>query len=72
MDDLRLLSARKALMRVWKKTYNCNGAIMEITSKSGDVVHVIQLQGDHRGVVRRHLIDEGICRSSIIVVHGFQ
>ena len=62
-SDLNL----KLILKTWKKSFTCNGAIVD------DEEHgkVIQLQGDQRTNVRDFLINEEINRKEDIVVHGF-
>ena len=54
-------------LKTWKKSFTCNGAIVE------DEEHgkIIQLQGDQRTNVRDFLVNEEINRKEDIVVHGF-
>ena len=62
-SDLNL----KRILKAWKKSFTCNGAIVD------DDEHgkVIQLQGDQRMNVRDFLVAEEINRKEDIVVHGF-
>jgi hypothetical protein len=55
------------ILKTWKKSFTCNGAIVE------DEEHgkIIQLQGDQRTNVRDFLVNEEINRKEDIVVHGF-
>lgn len=57
----------KLILKTWKKSFTCNGAIVE------DEEHgkIIQLQGDQRTNVRDFLVNEEINRKEDIVVHGF-
>lgn len=62
-EDLNL----KLILKTWKKSFTCNGAIVN------DEEHgkVIQLQGDQRENVRDFLVSEEIIGKDDIVVHGF-
>lgn len=62
-SDLNL----KLILKVWKKSFTCNGAIVD------DEEHgkVIQLQGDQRENVRHFLESEEIIGKDDIVMHGF-
>lgn len=57
----------KLILKTWKRSFTCNGAIVE------DEEHgkIIQLQGDQRTNVRDFLVNEEINRKEDIVVHGF-
>ena len=62
-SDLNL----KLILKTWKKSFTCNGAIVD------DEEHgkIIQLQGDKRIDVRDFLVSEEINRKEDVVVHGF-
>ena len=62
-SDLNL----KLILKTWKKSFTCNGAIVD------DEEHgkIIQLQGDQRTNVRDFLVNEEINRKEDIIVHGF-
>jgi len=62
-SDLNL----KAILKALKKTLNCNGAIIE----DEDLGNIIQLQGDHRTIVRDFLVEQEICLPTDIIIHGF-
>ncbi|KAK8818479.1 hypothetical protein WA577_003782 [Blastocystis sp. JDR] len=57
----------KLILKTWKKSFTCNGAIVD------DEEHgkIIQLQGDQRTNVRDFLVNEEINRKEDIIVHGF-
>ena len=57
----------KKLVRHFKKTWNCNGAVIQ----SDEWGQVIQVQGDIRKAVAKFLIEEGIARKEEIKIHGF-
>ncbi len=57
----------KKILKAFKKSFKCNGAILEdpLLGK------VIQLQGDQRTNVRDFLVDQEICLATDIIMHGF-
>ena len=57
----------KLILKTWKRSFTCNGAIVE----DEEVGKIIQLQGDQRTNVRDFLVNEQINRKEDIVVHGF-
>eukprot|EP00743_Colponemidia_sp_Colp-15_P000992 GILK01001096.1.p1 GENE.GILK01001096.1~~GILK01001096.1.p1 ORF type:complete len:120 (-),score=20.42 GILK01001096.1:167-493(-) len=57
----------KKLLRAFKKSFNCNGTIVE----DEELGHVIQLQGDQRKNVADFLIAEGIVDKNNVKIHGF-
>jgi|TARA_B110000211_G_C14020529_1_gene527448 translation initiation factor 1 len=61
-DDLDL----KKICRFLKKNLRCNGAVVN-NKQYGDV---IQLQGDHREIVKQFLVDNDICLDNQIIIHG--
>ena len=61
-DDLDL----KKICKFLRKHLKCNGAV--VTDKThGDI---IQLQGDHRETVKKFLVDNEICTSEQVIIHG--
>lgn len=62
-DDLDI----KRICKAFKKNFSCNGAVQ----KDEDVGEVIQLSGDQRTNVKDFLVDQEICHSENIVLHGF-
>jgi translation initiation factor 1 len=62
-DDLDV----KRICKAFKKNFSCNGAVQ----KDEDVGEVIQLSGDQRTNVKDFLVDQEICHSENIVLHGF-
>lgn len=62
-DDLDL----KKILKTFKKTLNCNGAILN----DEELGKIIQLQGDHRVFIRKFLLDEEIAIEENIIIHGF-
>ena len=62
-DDLDM----KKINRYFKKTWNCNGAVIDDEEHGS----VIQLQGDHRKAVADFLQREGIADKKEIKIHGF-
>mmetsp|Transcript_28451 Transcript_28451/g.65090 ORF Transcript_28451/g.65090 Transcript_28451/m.65090 type:complete len:123 (-) Transcript_28451:217-585(-) len=61
-DDLDI----KRICKAFKKNFSCNGAVQK--DEEGDV---IQLSGDQRTNVRDFLVDQQICLTDSIVLHGF-
>jgi translation initiation factor 1 len=57
----------KRICKAFKKNFSCNGAVQ----KDEDVGDVIQLSGDQRTNVKAFLVDQEICHSDTIVLHGF-
>ena len=57
----------KLILKTWKRSFTCNGAIVE----DEELGKIIQLQGDQRTNVRDFLVNEQINRKEDIVVHGF-
>ena len=57
----------KRILKTWKRSFTCNGAIVE----DEELGKIIQLQGDQRTNVRDFLVNEQINRKEDIVVHGF-
>ena len=57
----------KLILKTWKRSFTCNGAIVE----DEELGKIIQLQGDQRMNVRDFLVNEQINRKEDIVVHGF-
>ena len=57
----------KKILKAFKKTFKCNGAILEDEALG----KVIQLQGDHRTLIKDFLVDQEICAATDIVIHGF-
>mmetsp|Transcript_23613 Transcript_23613/g.35449 ORF Transcript_23613/g.35449 Transcript_23613/m.35449 type:complete len:113 (-) Transcript_23613:265-603(-) len=62
-DDLDI----KKICKAFKKNFSCNGAVQN-DEESGEV---IQLSGDQRTNVMEFLVDQEICHSEEIVLHGF-
>ena len=62
-DDLDI----KRICKAFKKNFSCNGAVQ----KDEDEKEVIQLSGDQRTNVKEFLVDQEICHSDAIVLHGF-
>lgn len=62
-DDLDV----KRICKAFKKNFSCNGAVQ----KDEEVGEVIQLSGDQRTNVKSFLVDQEICHSENIVLHGF-
>jgi translation initiation factor 1 len=62
-DDLDI----KRICKAFKKNFSCNGAVQ----KDEDVGEVIQLSGDQRTNVKAFLVDQEICHSENVVLHGF-
>ena len=62
-DDLDI----KRICKAFKKNFSCNGAVQ----KDEDVGEVIQLSGDQRTNVKSFLVDQEICLSDSVVLHGF-
>ncbi|KAL7471289.1 hypothetical protein ACHAXS_011587 [Conticribra weissflogii] len=62
-DDLDI----KRICKAFKKNFSCNGAVQK-DEESGEV---IQLSGDQRTNVKEFLVDQEICHSDAIVLHGF-
>jgi translation initiation factor 1 len=61
-DDLDL----KKICKYLRKNLQCNGAVVS-DKEYGDI---IQLQGDHRAVVKKFLVDNEICLENQVIVHG--
>ena len=57
----------KKILKAFKKSFKCNGAILEDETLG----KVIQLQGDQRANIRDFLVDQEICSATDIVIHGF-
>jgi translation initiation factor 1 len=57
----------KKILRRFKKTFNCNGAMVN-DKELGDI---LQLSGDQREGVRKFLVDNEIYTNTEITVHGF-
>ena len=62
-DDLDI----KRICKAFKKNFSCNGAVQ----KDEEDKEVIQLSGDQRTNVKEFLVDQEICHSDTIVLHGF-
>jgi len=62
-DDLDV----KRICKAFKKNFSCNGAVQ----KDLEVGEVIQLSGDQRTNVKEFLVDQEICHSENVVLHGF-
>ena len=62
-DDLDI----KRICKAFKKNFSCNGAVQ----KDEEIGEVIQLSGDQRTNVKDFLVDQEICHSENIVLHGF-
>ena len=62
-SDLEL----KKILKAFKKTFNCNGAI--VTDQ--ELGEVIQLTGDQRDGIRKYLVEKDITEAENITVHGF-
>jgi translation initiation factor 1 len=62
-DDLDV----KRICKAFKKNFSCNGAVQ----KDEEVGEVIQLSGDQRTNVKEFLVDQEICHSENVVLHGF-
>lgn len=62
-DDLDV----KRICKAFKKNFSCNGALQ----KDEEAKEVIQLSGDQRTNVKEFLVDQEICHSDTIVLHGF-
>lgn len=61
-EDLNL----KQIVKYMKKTYSCNGAIINHV----DYGKIIQLSGDQRGLVKKSLIEQEIVTEAQIKIHG--
>ncbi len=57
----------KKILKRFKKTFNCNGAMVN-DKELGDI---IQLSGDQREGIRKFLVDNEISENDDITVHGF-
>ena len=57
----------KKIVRAFKKTFRCNGAIID----HKEYGEIIQLQGDHRESISEFLIDYEIVSKEQIIIHGF-
>lgn len=62
-DDLDI----KRICKAFKKNFSCNGAVQ----KDEEAGEVIQLSGDQRTNVKSFLVDQEICHSESVVLHGF-
>ena len=62
-DDLDI----KRICKAFKKNFSCNGAVQ----KCEETGEVIQLSGDQRTNVKEFLVDQEICHSDAVVLHGF-
>ena len=62
-DDLDV----KRICKAFKKNFSCNGAVQ----KDEEIGEVIQLSGDQRTNVKDFLVDQEICHSENVVLHGF-
>ena len=62
-DDLDI----KRICKAFKKNFSCNGAVQ----KDEEVGEVIQLSGDQRTNVKSFLVDQEICHTESVVLHGF-
>lgn len=61
-DDLDI----KKIARALKKTYQCNGSILE----DDEMGEILQLSGDQRSNIRDFFVREEICHEDQIVIHG--
>lgn len=57
---------KKAILKAFKKAFNCNGNVVE----DEDVGFVVQIQGDKRKDVQKFLIEEKIVSKNQVKVHG--
>jgi translation initiation factor 1 len=57
----------KKILKMFKKTLNCNGAITD----DEELGKIIQLQGDHRVFIRKFLLEDKIAIEENIIMHGF-
>lgn len=57
----------KRICKAFKKNFSCNGAVQNDEDES----EVIQLSGDQRTNVKEFLVDQEICHSDAVVLHGF-
>ena len=57
----------KKILKTFKKSLNCNGAIIEDETLG----KIIQLQGDQRASVKDFLIKEEISSEENIIMHSF-
>eukprot|EP01133_Synstelium_polycarpum_P016366 gene16366-19473_t len=67
IESLPKKSDFKKILKHFKKTFCCNGSILEDEL----IGSVIQLQGDHRRESAQFLIDEQIVPKNSIKIHGF-
>ena len=58
---------QKKMVKYFKKEFACNGTIVKDT----DDMEIIQLSGDQREKVKQFLVDQEICQSDEVKVHGF-
>ena len=56
----------KRLLKTFKKTFSCNGAIRE----DKEMGKIIQLSGDQRKVISDFLVKNGISELDNITIHG--
>jgi translation initiation factor 1 len=56
----------KKIARALKKTFQCNGSILN----DDELGEIIQLQGDQRTNVRDFFTKEEVCYEDQIVIHG--
>lgn len=61
---------KKKVLRHIKKTYSCNGSILN-KNIDGSEVEILQFSGDQRAGVSLFLIAEGIASNRNIITHGF-
>ncbi len=61
-DDLDL----KKICKYLRRNLKCNGAVVS-DKEHGDI---IQLQGDHRDVVKEFLVAQQICTPEQVIIHG--
>ena len=57
----------KKILKSFKKTLKCNGAILD----DEELGKIIQLQGDHRVMIRDFLVEQEINVPDDIIMHGF-
>lgn len=65
-DDLDI----KRICKAFKKNFSCNGAVQK-DGTDEEEKEVVQLSGDQRTNVKEFLVDQEICHSETVVLHGF-
>eukprot|EP00906_Rhabdomonas_costata_P032914 RCo046352 len=57
----------KLILKELKKSFNCNGSIVE----DKELGTIVQLQGDQRDCVKKFLLEEGLVGKENLQIHGF-